>query len=85
MTVTAARWTAAMHAQQALQQGREQVEAQRVLGVRSGPRRVFVDFHEHAVHAGRDAGACHGLDVRRPGRRCGHRPAPGNCRLCVTS
>ena len=66
------------------QQWGQQVESQRILRVALGARRVLVDFEEHAVDAGRNAGPGQRVDVlgRPPVTPS---PAPGNCRLCVTS
>ena len=47
----------------------EPVEAQRVGGVALGARRLLVDFHEHRVDAGGDAGGGQRLDVLAPARR----------------
>ena len=49
--------------------GRQQIEPQRVLRVALRARRIFVDFHEHAVDAGRHPGASHRLDELAPARR----------------
>jgi len=52
-------------AEELLEQGRQQVELQRVLRVALRPRRILVDLHEHAVDAGADARARHRLDELR--------------------
>src|SRR5262245_4320577 len=51
--------------QQPRQGAFEAIEAQRVLAVALGPRRILVDLHEDPVDAGGDAGRGERLDVLR--------------------
>ena len=67
-----------------VEQRLEQVEPQRVLRVALRLRRVLVDFHEHAVDAGGDAGRGQRLDELRLAGRDAVAGAR-SCRLCVTS
>ena len=54
---------------QPAEQRLEQIEPERVLRVALRLRRVVVDFEEHAVDAGRDAGRRERLDVLRQAGR----------------
>jgi hypothetical protein len=45
------------------------IEAERVSGIASGPGRLLMDFHEHGIDAGGDAGGRQRLDVLSQARR----------------